>query len=148
MLGATNASTGLQEPPRPTLWIGHPQPEEILPSALSISLPKRDHRWVWIAYADGQPQAVIYAADFHGIVFLSAVRSMPQTPSSVILKLFRETARSCRRRGHTHFMTFLGSQSLPELKMLKIMQRLKSTKFEAASGVWCSASIPSERGWS
>lgn len=147
MLGATNASTGLLEPPRPTLWIGHPQPEEILPPGLTIALPKRDHRWVWIAYADGQPQAVIYAADFHGIVFLSAVRAMPQTPTSVVLKLFREIARSCRRRGFTHFMSFFGTGTLAELKLLKIVQHMQETKFEAATGVWLSARIPSQKGW-
>lgn len=147
-LRPSDASKSRLAPKRPTLWIGHPQPEEVLLPELTIALPKRNHHWVWVAYVDGEAKAVIYAADFHGIVFLSAVRAMPQTPPSVLMRLLRETARSCRRRGHTHFMTFLGSQSLPELKMLKIMQRMKAAKFEAASGVWCSAAIPREKGWS
>lgn len=147
LVSPSDASKGSQTLPRPTLWIGHPQPEEILPSALSITLPKRDHRWVWIAYTDGQPQAAIYAADFHGIVFLSAVRALPQTPSSIILKLFREIARSCRRRGFTHFLVFLGTGTAAELKLLRIVQRMAETKFEAASGVWASARIPSAKGW-
>jgi hypothetical protein len=147
LVGLSDASKSLQRPPRPTLWVGHPKPEEVLPPELTIALPKRDHRWVWIAYVGGDAKAVIYAADFHGIVFLSAVRSMPQTPASVILKLFREIARSCRRRGFTHFLVFLGTGTAAELKLLRIMQRMSDTKFEAASGVWASAGIPSAKGW-
>jgi hypothetical protein len=129
------------------LWIGHPQEREILPEALKINLPKPNVKWIWVAYENGEAKAALYCADFHGIVFLSAIRATEDAKKGLLMRLLRDTARSCKRRGFTHFLTFLDTDTSSGLKMLRIMQKLKA-EFRPESGVWASAALPTKRSWS
>lgn len=128
------------------IWIGHPRSDEILPEALRIPLPKMNHHWVWVAYQNEQPVAAIYAADFHGMVFLNALKAMPGVQAGIVTRLFREIARSCLRRGYTHFMSFFQTNKPSELKMMRIMKNL-GAGFIPATGAWGVAYIPKHKGW-
>lgn len=148
-LPPAKAPESLQRARKAILWVGHPQPSEVLPPPLHIPLPQPNRRWIWVAYEgrEQRPAAALYAADFHGIVYLTALRAVEGLKPWIVTRLLREAARSCCRRGHTHFLVFLGTGTVAELKLLRLVRRLKDTTFSPAAGVFCSALIPAEKGW-
>jgi hypothetical protein len=128
------------------LWIGHPREDEILPKELRIDLPKRNSHWTWVAYDNEQPVAALYAADFHGMVFLNALKAIPGVQAGIVIRLLREVARCCLRRGFTQFLSYFQTDKPSELKMMRIMKNL-GAGFRASSGAWGLAYIPQHKGW-
>lgn len=128
------------------LEVRHPVEGEILPFELQIPLPRRNNEWVWVIYSASQPQAALYAADFHGVVFLNALKALKGTQMGVLTRLLRATARECRERSYDLFMSFFDVNKAPELQMMRMMQRL-GAGFIPASGAWGVAHIPKHKGW-